>query len=128
MAKQLVNIGSTANDGTGDPLRTSFTKINENFTELYTKLGNGNVEINANQISASNVDGDLELSPRGSGSVYIVDDHLIINTSKTPLTNVGAAGDTAGSIAWDSSYFYVCVGDYDGSTVIWKRTPLSGSW
>jgi hypothetical protein len=26
-----VNVGSAPNDGTGDPLRTSFTKINENF-------------------------------------------------------------------------------------------------
>ena len=35
MTKQTINIGSSANDGTGDPLRTAFTKINENFTELY---------------------------------------------------------------------------------------------
>ena len=35
MAKQTINIGSAANDGTGDGLRTSFTKINSNFTELY---------------------------------------------------------------------------------------------
>lgn len=128
MAKQTINIGATANDGTGDPLRTSFTKCNENFTELYTKLANGNLEITGNQISPANTDGDLELSPRGAGSVYIVDDHLVINASKTPLTNIGADGDLAGSIAWDSSYFYVCVGDYDGSTIIWKRAPLGGTW
>lgn len=35
MAKQTINIGSTANDGTGDPLRTAFNKANENFTEVY---------------------------------------------------------------------------------------------
>ena len=35
MAKQTINIGTTANDRTGDPLRTAFTKINQNFTELY---------------------------------------------------------------------------------------------
>ena len=35
MAKQTINIGTSANDGTGDPLRTAFTKINQNFTELY---------------------------------------------------------------------------------------------
>ena len=28
MAKQTVNIGSTANDGTGDELRTAFNKLN----------------------------------------------------------------------------------------------------
>ena len=35
MARQNINIGSSANDGTGDPLRTAFDKINDNFVELY---------------------------------------------------------------------------------------------
>ena len=35
MARQNINIGSSANDGTGDPLRTAFDKINDNFIELY---------------------------------------------------------------------------------------------
>lgn len=39
MTQQVVNIGSTANDGTGDPLRTAFTKINANTTELYNRMG-----------------------------------------------------------------------------------------
>jgi hypothetical protein len=39
MTKQVINIGTTPNDRTGDSLRTSFTKINENFTELYAATG-----------------------------------------------------------------------------------------
>lgn len=35
MAKQIINIGTVANDGTGDTLRNSFDKSNDNFTELY---------------------------------------------------------------------------------------------
>ncbi len=35
MAKQTVNLGTTANDGTGDPLRTAFNKLNDNFDEVY---------------------------------------------------------------------------------------------
>lgn len=35
----LVNIGTAANDGTGDALRTSFGKINTNFLNLQTALG-----------------------------------------------------------------------------------------
>ena len=35
MTKQIINIGQTANDKAGDPLRTAFDKINQNFTELY---------------------------------------------------------------------------------------------
>jgi len=36
MAKQTINIGTAANDGTGDPIRTAFGKVNDNFTEIYT--------------------------------------------------------------------------------------------
>ena len=42
MAKQTVDIGTYANDGTGDSLRTAFDKINDNFTELYDGAGGGN--------------------------------------------------------------------------------------
>jgi hypothetical protein len=35
MAKQTVNIGTTANDGTGDDLRTAMDKLNDNFDEVY---------------------------------------------------------------------------------------------
>lgn len=37
MTQQTINIGSAANDGTGDPLRTAFVKSNDNFTELYAR-------------------------------------------------------------------------------------------
>lgn len=35
MTKQVINIGTTSNDGKGDPLRIAFEKINNNFAELY---------------------------------------------------------------------------------------------
>lgn len=34
----LIDIGSIANDGTGDDLRTAFQKVNENFVELETSI------------------------------------------------------------------------------------------
>jgi len=39
MAKQNINVGTTANDKKGDSLRAAFQKVNANFTELYTQLG-----------------------------------------------------------------------------------------
>jgi hypothetical protein len=39
MTKQIINIGTSVNKGNGDPLRTAFQKINENFSELYTAIG-----------------------------------------------------------------------------------------
>jgi hypothetical protein len=38
MTKLVINIGAQQNDGNGDPLRTAFTKINSNFTEVYSAL------------------------------------------------------------------------------------------
>ena len=39
MAKQDLNLGSTPNDGTGDPLRDAMDKVNDNFLEVYNALG-----------------------------------------------------------------------------------------
>jgi len=45
MAKQTINIGTSPNKGDGDPLRTSFTKINSNFDELYALTGGTAAEL-----------------------------------------------------------------------------------
>ena len=39
MAKQTINIGTVADDGTGTTIRAGGDIINDNFTELYNKLG-----------------------------------------------------------------------------------------
>ena len=39
MTLQRIQIGTYANDGTGDTLRASFTKVNDNFLEVYNTLG-----------------------------------------------------------------------------------------
>jgi hypothetical protein len=41
MAKQIINIGSVADDGTGSTLRAGGDIANDNFNEIYTKLGDG---------------------------------------------------------------------------------------
>ena len=38
MAKKTINVGATPNDRQGDSLRIAFTKINDNFTELYSTV------------------------------------------------------------------------------------------
>lgn len=38
MSKQVINVGASANDGTGDTLRVSQQKANSNFTELYDAI------------------------------------------------------------------------------------------
>ena len=52
MAKQTINIGSIANDGTGTTIRDGGDLINDNFNELYTALGDGST-LNIDTSSAS---------------------------------------------------------------------------
>ena len=83
MAKQTINIGTAANDGTGDPLRTAFDKINDNFTELYgaddeaanyviedttPQLG-GDLDVNGKRITSARSNEDIGLLPNGTGGV-----------------------------------------------------------
>ena len=41
MARKTIDIGAVGNDGTGDSIRDSFRKVNDNFRELYSSLGLG---------------------------------------------------------------------------------------
>ena len=41
MTKQAIGLGSSPNDGTGDTIRAGGDKINDNFDEIYTLLGDG---------------------------------------------------------------------------------------
>ncbi len=43
MALQTINLGTYANDGTGDDLRTAFQKVNANLVELYSTVYGANV-------------------------------------------------------------------------------------
>lgn len=41
MTKQILNVGTSPNSNTGDKLRTAANKVNNNFNDIYSKLGNG---------------------------------------------------------------------------------------
>ena len=128
MAQQVINIGAAANDGTGDPLRQCFNKINSNFSELYARGAAGsNFDLSDNDIEVVNSNGGINLIPNGTGKVAIIDDSVTVAISRTVSAAVGEPGDTAGMIAWDADYIYVCTANYDGSTAIWRRSDIN-SW
>ena len=73
MARETINIGVVANDGTGDTFRVAGQKINNNFEELYTnfeatELGDG-IELTGNDIIATRSNDDINLVPAGTGIV-----------------------------------------------------------
>lgn len=51
MAKQIIDIGIQGNDGTGDSIRESFRKVNDNFSEIYAVFGIGDGTINFTALS-----------------------------------------------------------------------------
>ena len=67
MAIKVINIGTSANKGDGEPLRTAFDKINDNFSELSLKVTNletGGVTVTT---------GDIKGSVFGDDSTLLVD-------------------------------------------------------
>ena len=65
MAIQVINIGTSANKGDGEPLRTAFDKINDNFDELYLRVGN----LETGTVTT----GDIKGSVFGDDSTLLVD-------------------------------------------------------
>jgi len=115
MVQQVIDVGSSASDGTGDPLRDAFTKINDNFTELYTTVDNegltyGNVASNVSGITfnVTRYTESYAAAPvlRGTGqvvgNVYVIRGNVL--GGSTPLNDVlltvtTLANATVGNIA-----------------------------
>lgn len=98
MAKQTINIGTTANDGTGDPLRTAFDKINDNFTELYSDdAGDVGSITGGTGITASSSTGDVTLS--------ITNDGVGHDQLSARYTEIQDIATTSGTIALDASLY-----------------------
>lgn len=100
MAQQTINIGSTANDGTGDPLRSAFSKINDNFTELYTDdAGDVGSITGGTGITASASTGDVTLSITNDGV-----DHDQLAARFTEKQDIAT---TTGTINLDASSYSI---------------------
>jgi len=91
MAKQTVNIGSAANDGTGDPLRTAFDKLNDNFDEVY-----GNNFVTQAMLNDDIVDHD-ELADRYTAVQSISTTSGTINLDASSYSNFRLTSDLTGA-------------------------------
>ena len=76
MARQTLDIGTNANDGTGDTLRSGGEKINDNFNELYSTLGGNSIATNG--INASYATQTIDTA---SATVNDSDTLIIFNRS-----------------------------------------------
>jgi hypothetical protein len=73
MAKQSINRGTTANDGTGDSLRDAAGKINDNFDELYEFKDTGIAEIIRDTMGTALVAGtNVTITPNDAGNTITI--------------------------------------------------------
>jgi hypothetical protein len=122
MAIQTVNIGTTADDGAGDPLRTAFDKINDNFLELYAVSGAGsgnNIAFSGNKIISEDSSGDITLDPNGTGKVIIATAAKLRFTDH--VDNAIGHVDASGDMTFDSNL------SFDGTTLALNGTMTVGS-
>lgn len=89
MARQNINLGTNANDGTGDKLRDAMEKVNNNLIELYSRTGGDQTQTGTSITASGNVlgiAGDMTITTNNVGNVSI--------TAPTYFTqNVFASGN-----------------------------------
>jgi len=134
MAKITLNVGSNANDGTGDTLRSAMQNVNTMFTELYeSPLFSGNITVSGNNISANRSNDDLVLAPSGTGSVtapkIVIDENISITDNE--ITATQSNSDLVLSASGTGSVV-VANADINGgaidNTVIGGTTPAAGTF
>jgi len=103
VAKQTIGIGTSANDGTGDPLRDAFDKVNDNFDEVYSAftfasnnatvannvlIGNSTVNSVANSTTVSISNSTSEVTAT-SGSILVGNSTVnsVANSSNIVVSN-----------------------------------------
>jgi hypothetical protein len=134
MAQITLNVGSNANDGTGDTLRSAMQNVNTMFTEVYgSALFNEGITISGNNISADRTNDDLVLRPSGTGTVAIVDltvdsnINLTDNEIKTTVSNSNLVLSASGT-----GNVVIAKADINGgtvdNTVIGDTTPAAGTF
>lgn len=84
-----VNVGSSANDGTGDPLRTAFGKINSNFATL-------DAYISANYYTKAQVNALIAAYTQNAFTRIAVagQSDIVANSNASVLTFVAGSGIT----------------------------------
>ena len=143
MAKQTVNLGTSANKGDGDPLRTAFTKVNANFTEVYSLLGaeggdvddvvapmlvhNSHTNVTVTRDDAANkiifsvdpYDGDITGSVFGDDSTVLVDG--VNNT--IPKANIEDSANWDTAFGWGNH----TAGGYAPQTTTYTKTEVDSA-
>ena len=102
MAQKNINIGSSANKGDGDPIRTAFSKTQDNFTDLYSRL------IVVESATGTGNPGGATIQQSIIGDVIGQDSTLIIDSNNSTVNantvnSQNITGNFKGSVVADDS-------------------------
>ena len=92
MAQQIIDVGSVANDGQGDPLRTAFIKTNQNFTELYNAGGVSGIANGTSNITIAE-NSTINMAVNGISDVVVVSETGATVTETMTANTVCAVGN-----------------------------------
>ena len=110
MAIQLVNLGTYANDNTGDDLRTAFNKVNANFTELdnivavnaaNTGTGTGVFASKIDDPGLGNLLNFRSIAVGSNLTLSLANNTITVNTQGTITANL--TGNVAGNLTGNST-------------------------
>ena len=147
MARQSLNVGAVANDGTGDDLRSAFQKVEANFIEIYANTAVGSqIQIAGNEITSTQSNANLKLTASGTGIIELEglsfsdnnisatrsNDDLVLNASGTGKVKIsglkyptadGSANqflltDGSGNLSFGAPTGYTFVGDDSTGTAV----------
>ena len=119
MAKQTIQIGASANDGTGDPLRNAFDKVNDNFNEIYFGAGSGSTITN---FFDSN--GNLDLVGKPHKITFLYSQYADLPTASTYHGAVAHTHDT-GSLYYAHGSWRKLLADNSLNDITSYTDPLS---
>jgi len=130
MAKQVINIGTTANDGTGDPIRDAFDKVNDNFTELYTDdAGDVGSIVAGTGISVNQATGDVTVTNSSPNATHTGDvtgaTALTIGNDKVITAKILDANVTTAKIANDGVTFAKLENRYTALSALGSGTAFA---
>ena len=121
MSKQIISIGASANDGTGDPLRNAFDKTNDNFNELYLALGDAN-----NPVDLFDINSNLDLLGKPHKVSFLYDTKLNLDNVNpgTYHGSIGHAHDT-GSLYYAHGTWRRLLSDTSTGAILNYVDPLN---
>ena len=122
MAKQTIGIGASANDGSGDPLRIAFDKVNDNFNELYSNGGTSGTTL----IDLFDSSGNLDLYNKSHKISFLYSSEAILK-AVNPSTYHGAIGHAhdTGSLYYAHGSWRKLLSDNSNNDITSYVDPLS---